>query len=89
MTLEILPDEMVEVRRVEVFKLSESLEGNGSFPNRMILTGQIRLRTAIRENVESISWVFQMELKRIYGERPYGDGQLLSRVNHIITIYES
>ena len=58
MTPEILPDEMVEVRRVKVFKLSESLEGNGSFPNRMILTGQTRLRTAIRENVESISWVF-------------------------------
>ena len=57
MTPEILPDEMV-VRRVEVFKLSESLEGNGSFPNRMIVTGQTRLRTAIRENVESISWVF-------------------------------
>ena len=55
MTPEILPDEMVEVRRVEVFKLSESLVGNGSFPNRMILTGQTRLRTATRENVELIS----------------------------------
>ena len=54
MTPEILPDEMV-VRRVEVFKLSESLEGNGSFPNRMIVTGQTRLRTATRENVELIS----------------------------------
>ena len=55
MTPEILLDEMVEVRRVEVFKLSESLEGNGSFPNRMIVTGQTRLRTATRENVELIS----------------------------------
>ena len=36
MAPEALPDEMVEVRRVGILKMTESFEGEGSFKNRMI-----------------------------------------------------
>ena len=89
MTPETLPDEMVEIRRVDILKLAESFEGNGSFQNRMISNSSNTVAYSNkRECSVDILGYFQMESTRIYGERPHGDGQLLSRVNHIITRYE-
>ena len=59
MTLETLPDEMVEVRRVEVFKLSESFEGNGSFQNRMISNSSNTVAYSNkRECSVDTTWIF-------------------------------